>query len=387
MTRKRGLLISIGLLAVLALVVAGCQMLETQPAQGQIVTATPAVTRTPRPTRAPTTSRSSTAATPTPAPTMPPAEPTPTPTSATGPSSTHTGPAAGKLVVRGADGILYVAQADGSAIYPLTDGIDPSWSPAPPEGGTGGQQIAFVRWREPWGLYTINADGSGERQLVSEKHLRWPTWSPNGDVIATLQGRLEDIPPKTITIPGWGTFVVSAGGEVWLGVLKAVNPDSGTYEGDYPADEFIQSPSWSPDGQHLAYDGARGIYVTAMGEDPRLLTPELEEATNTTPAWSPTGDRIAYVRRMHDHWEIWSMNPAGGDRRRLTPSGTEIGEKAYNSVAPAWSPDGKYIAFLTDRDGEWRVYVMRADGTGQRQLLDVPVSYEFNGDRVLDWAW
>jgi len=342
-------------------------------------------TRTPRPSHTPTLTF-----TPVPFATQsglgvtPTVKATPTPTarpSSTGPSYP------GKLVVRGADGMLYVVNANGTGLRQLTDGIDPSWSPAPPEGGTSGQQIAFVRWREPWGLYVINSDGSGERRLVVEKHLRAPAWSPSGDVIATLRGRLVDIPPQVIVIPGWGTFVVSPGGEVWLHVLKAVNPNSGVYEGDYPAGEFVLSPSWSPDGVHLVYDGARGIYVTAMGEDPRLLTPELEEATNTTPAWSPKGDRIAYVRRMHDHWEIWSMNPAGGDRRRLTPAGTEIGERAYNSVAPAWSPCGRYIAFLTDREsGTWRVYVMRAGGSGQRRLLNLPVKYEFNGDRILDWT-
>jgi TolB protein len=273
--------------------------------------------------------------------------------------------------------MLYVVRADGTGLRKLTDGIDPSWSPD-------GKRIAFVRWREPWGLYVINADGSGEKLLVTEKHLRAPAWSPAGDVIATLRGRLETTPP---------TFFTPAG-ERWVHVLKAVNPASGEYEGDFPADKFALSPSWSPDEVHLTYDGERGIYITAMGKDPRLLTPELVEATDSTPAWSPKGDRIAYVRQMHDHSEIWSMNTAGGDRRRLTPAGDVVGEKAYNSVAPVWSPappeggtGGRYIAFLTDRAGEWQVWVMRADGTGQRRLLDLPVTYEFNSDRILDWTW
>ncbi|MBU1877410.1 MAG: DPP IV N-terminal domain-containing protein, partial [Chloroflexi bacterium] len=289
---------------------------------------------------------------------------------------------AGKLVVRGADGLLYVVNANGTGLRQLTDGIDPSWSPP-----TGGQQrITFVRWREPWGLYVINADGTGERRINTDKHLRGPAWSPDGSIIATLRGRLETIQPKVIVIPGWGTFVISPGGEVWLHVLKAVNPNNGAYEGDYPTDAFIQSPSWAPDGKQLVYDGDRGIMISAMGEDPRLLTPDLIEANSMTPVWSPQGNRIAYVRWMHNHWEIWSMNTAGGDKQRLTPAGVEIGQKAYNSAAPAWSPDGRHIAFLTDRAGKWQVYVMHANGTGQSKLLDLPVAYEFNGDRILDWT-
>ena len=329
----------------------------------------------------------------------PTATPTNAPTTAGKPTPTAT-PASvsagypGKLAVRGADGIIYVARADGFETYPLTAGIDPSWSPAPPEGGTGGQQITFVRWREPWGLFVINvtdplqgADGTGERQLIAEKDLRQPAWSPSGNTIAVIQSRLETATTRHPPAPPGQPTPEPSSREVQLDVLKAVNPNSGVYEGDYPTDEFVRSPSWSPDGARLAYEGARGIYVTARGEDPLLLTPDLAQSTAATPAWSPRGDRIAYVRQMHDHWEIWSMTPDGTDQRRLTPVGTVAGEPVYNNVAPAWSPDGQYIAFLTDRAGEWRVYVMRAGGTGQRQLLDVPVSYEFNGDRVLDWTW
>jgi len=370
---SRGWLVWAAVIVLLMMAMAGCQPGQALSRLGA-ETATPAATSTALPTRTPRPTR-----TPTP---LPPATatmtalPAPTGTPTARPASM--GPT-GKLVVRGADGLLYVVNANNTGLRPLTDGIDPSWSPD-------GKHIAFVRWREPWGLYVIHADGSGEQRLIEEKHLRAPAWSPDGSIIATLRGRLETIPPKILVIPGWGTFVISPGGEVWLRVLKAVNPNTGAYEGDYPADAFILSPSWSPDGVHLVYDGDRGIYVTAMGEAPRLLTPDLVEANSMTPAWSPKGDRITYVRWMHDHWEIWSMDTAGGDKRRLTPAGTQIGEKAYNSVAPAWSPDGRYIAFLTDRAGKWQVYVMRADGTGQRRLLDLSVKYEFNGDRILDWT-
>ena len=367
---RAGMFLTIGILLVGALV--ACQ--------GRGALSPRARPQTPGPQ--PTATSTRPAPTPTPVPATATVAPTPTVfASATATAQpTSSGPSyPGRLVVRGADGLLYVVNADGTRLRQLTDGIDPSWSPD-------GRRIAFVRWREPWGLYIIKADGSGEQRINPDKHLRSPAWAPQGNVIATLLGRLEDIPPQVITIPGWGTFIISPGGEVWLHVLKAVNPDTGAYEGDYPADAFILSPSWAPDGRHLAYDGDRGIYITALGETPRLLTPDLAEANSVTPDWSPRGDRIAYGRWMHDHWEIWSMDTAGGDKRRLTPAGTRIGEKTYNSVAPAWSPDGRYIAFLTDRAGKWQVYVMRADGTGQRKLLDLPVKYEFNGERVLDWT-
>nr|MCU0507929.1 hypothetical protein [Anaerolineae bacterium] len=61
---------------------------------------------------------------------------------------------------------------------------------------------------------------------------------------------------------------------------------------------------------------------------------------------------------------------------------------------PAWSPDGKTILFLTDRDGGpgvWTLYRMNADGSGQAPFLpkamkDVTIKYDFAAERVISWT-
>ncbi|MDQ7030142.1 MAG: hypothetical protein Q9O62_10375 [Ardenticatenia bacterium] len=60
-------------------------------------------------------------------------------------------------------------------------------------------------------------------------------------------------------------------------------------------------------------------------------------------------------------------------------------------MAPAWSPDCRQIAFLSNRDGPWRIYVMDADGSNQRpmfgdQLDFLGLTYTGYDDRVLDWV-
>jgi Tol biopolymer transport system component len=64
------------------------------------------------------------------------------------------------------------------------------------------------------------------------------------------------------------------------------------------------------------------------------------------------------------NWEIYLANMDGSPPTRLTSNPT-------NDGLPVWSPDGRHIAFVTDREGEWATWVMRPDGTGQRRLFDI----------------
>jgi len=94
---------------------------------------------------------------------------------------------------------------------------------------------------------------------------------------------------------------------------------------------------------------------------------------------------------VHNHWEIFVMNAADGSgRAQLTHSDPDLAQPPSN-VAPAWSPDGRYITFLSNRDGPWRIYVMSADGSGQRPMfgdrLDpLGIRYEWAGERVISWT-
>jgi Tol biopolymer transport system component len=76
--------------------------------------------------------------------------------------------------------------------------------------------------------------------------------------------------------------------------------------------------------------------------------------------------------------------------QRLTAPPSAL-EKAPNNVAPAWSPDGSYIVFLSDRDGAWKLYRMRSDGADQRLLAPGALSglafvYDFAAEKVASWS-
>jgi Tol biopolymer transport system component len=68
------------------------------------------------------------------------------------------------------------------------------------------------------------------------------------------------------------------------------------------------------------------------------------------------------MSQRDDNWEIYVANLDGGGLQRLT-------RNPANDGLPAWSPDGRYIAFVSDREGGWAVWVMRPDGSDQRLLF------------------
>jgi TolB protein len=138
------------------------------------------------------------------------------------------------------------------------------------------------------------------------------------------------------------------------------------------------------------FAGNNGLIVQSVdGHEAYQLTPDPKD---TSPAWSPDGEQVAYVHRQHDHWEIYVVNVATGQQTRLTDTPAWSDGTAANSVSPAWSPDGNYVAFLTDRSGEWEIWVMEADGGSHESLFDMELDdltleYAYAGERAIDWTW
>ncbi len=260
---------------------------------------------------------------------------------------------------------IYVMNADGTATTRLTENSEndsePAWSP---DGG----RIAFTSHREGnWDVYVINADGSDQRRLTRNVAFDGtPVWSPDGESIAFTSGRdgKQEV------------YLMDADGRNQRGLTK--NPE-----------EHDSYPVWSRDGRLIAYHSTpdegvpREIYVvTALGHDQRRLTDN--NARDWLPAWSPAGDAIAFWSTRDGSWELYLMSDRGLDRRKLTNDPIQYSRElgGYSISRPTWSPDGQLIAFTSNTDGDYDIYVMRADGTGVRRLTTAAAN-----DWEPDWSW
>jgi dipeptidyl aminopeptidase/acylaminoacyl peptidase len=320
-------------------------------------------------------------------------------------------------------GPIYAVSGDGGNLRYLTTGMDPALSPD-------GQWVAFTRWDTPQhgaagSLWVMNIDGTGERVVLEDvRQPKSPVWSPDGSRIAiSMQegGRLtpehkcsKGLPSDPLVADRDGDYfrvVVEAdGGDVEVDFcytllahpywgLRMVDVATGEYQ-DLPRDIFSHAPTWDPANDwRLVYDGELGLVNLDLNQNTTwALT---NDVNDHGPVFSPDGSQVAVSYWQHDHWEIHVLNADGSGRVQVTKTPLRAivdqringGEgRAWNNVSPTWSPDGKQIAFLTDRTGEWEIWVMRSDGSDQRPLLSedtqaqLDLQYYGVNERVISWG-
>ncbi|NJN94939.1 MAG: SH3 domain-containing protein [Anaerolineales bacterium] len=292
----------------------------------------------------------------------------------------------------------------------LDTGIDPALSPD-------GTKLAYTTYHgvnggtfasETGALWVMDLKTGEKRAILGEMYEpKAPTWSPDGKEIIlnhqkggrqTEERRCYSKDDAIDQTPGNAFDVHRSGdGSVCFKMqadlhwqLRKVTVETGQFQ-DLPAEEYSFGPTWDPANSWrvvfytpasglIQLDLNRGVYFPFFSLPAKMFKP----------VFSPDGRKVAVTFWLHDHWEIYTVDAASGDLTRLT-TGHPYNERTSGSAAPAWSPDGKQLLFLTNRSGQWQPWIMDADGSNARPFLPPETSgnlqFAYNGVHEQLFSW
>jgi hypothetical protein len=249
-------------------------------------------------------------------------------------------------------------------------------------------------------IYLGQADGSGTQFFRA--HASQPAFSPDGSRITFHSWQLDARGLMTMDVSGanlWQTtnFFEDQlptwspdGSELILltrrsGDRKSQLIKMGSFE--ERVDGVIigegEYPTIGLSGQ-LAFKGwgntAGGMRLASLNFE--NVQPVTDSDADTAPALSPDGRNIAFMSQRDENWEIYLVNADGSGLQRLTDDPADDG-------LPTWSPDGKVIAFVSNRGGAWAVWAMTPTGQDQRQLFAIEGSPDgmVGGDIYASRGW
>lgn len=242
---------------------------------------------------------------------------------------------------------VYIMDFDGENIRQLTtDGnlaLSPSWAPD-------GKRILFTSYKPSVkggfvnpNLYLYDTVTRQRRVLSAAKGLN------TGGVFHPKENKVAY------------TFSTNGKPELFMHDL-----DANTRTALTRTQFFSVEPDFSPDGTQLAYSSSKTgrphIYVSnSDGQNAKRLT--FAGIYNSSPRWSPAGNKIVFSGQENkaNNFNIFMIDPSGSNLVRLT-------DGKSSSENPSWSPDGRYLAYSSNADGKYRIYVMNAIGTNVRAI-------------------
>ncbi|HET9274977.1 MAG TPA: hypothetical protein VFN96_02780, partial [Gemmatimonadales bacterium] len=271
-----------------------------------------------------------------------------------GPSAAAWSPDGGELVYA-MQGTLWRQKLGAAEAVQLTDGPgydhQPDWSPD-------GRFIVYTSYRNDALELRVLELATGEsRPLVSDSavHLD-PRWSPDGTRVAFVSTAHER---------RWHVYVlpVQDGRAAGAPVRVTADTNSGLPRYYYSVWDHYLSPTWSPDGRELLVVsnrgqiwGSGGIWRLDASGGPMRSIREEETTWKARPDWARDGRRVVYSSYLgRQRNNLWLTTADGGAPFQLTYC-------ECDHTAPRWSPDGRQVAFISNRSGNVALQVVTVPG-------------------------
>jgi TolB protein len=278
-----------------------------------------------------------------------------------GPSSVTWSPDSHE-VIYSMGGSLWRQRIDSNTAQQLTDGLgydyQPDWSPD-------GKSVVYVTYQhDTMELWMLDLATGNTKQITKNAAVNVePRWSPDGKrivyVSTSYHGRFHIF---TMSFKSDGTPDR---------ITQLTDETKSTLPRYYYAEYDTEiNPVWSRDGEEILFVSNRGhIYGTGgfwrMKAKPGAEAREIhyEETTwKARPDFSPDGTKILYSSYLGGQWhQLWMMPANGGDAFPIS-----YGD--WDETYARWSPDGKRIAFISNRSGNTELWVQDFPGGGQRRI-------------------
>ncbi|MBI3132998.1 MAG: CehA/McbA family metallohydrolase [Acidobacteria bacterium] len=268
----------------------------------------------------------------------------------------------GRWLVYSMGGFLWKQRVGATLAEQLTDsdGTDhqPDWSPD-------GASIAFVRYTgRAMELMRLDLAKGKETALTANGAVNVePRWSPDGSKLAF------------VSTEGTGHFLlkVAAINAGKLAEVRTLTPDRRSAIPRYyysPFDHAL-NPTWTRDGRELLFlsnrevgHGSGDLVRMSVEGGPQTLVQREETSWHARPDVAPDGKRLVYSSYQGAQWhQLWLLPTQGGHPFQLT-----FGD--WDATNPRWSPDGKQIAFISNREGNTALKLLDTT-SGQETAVEI----------------